>query len=694
MFKFPYKWLEKESEIPVDYNRLMQWLTEQGFEIESLTDVEDDKLIEIEVKANRPDMLSVAGVLREYYCACNKRECKRFELDNLNLDYSPDFSPLGHRIVINSSDVHRYYAVAITDVNNELETPEYIAENLRKLGVSLISPIVDISNYVMLLIGQPTHVFDADKLKGDIVVSNCKDETSFISLTGQNCLFPKNTLFIQDEEGLLCAAGIIGGKRAEVTSSTKNIIIESANFDHVIQRIASKKSHVSTLSSYRFERGVSVDTAKLGCDLVAYLINQICGGKLCVNVFEYSDAKSDSHTLELSVEHTNRLLGSNLTVEQIVDNLERCFFKVKRPYSNTLLVDIPSFRLDVDDPVDLIEEVGRIYGYHNIEPQPVKLNISLKPNALHLLTKRLRDIMVGFGGIECLTYGFIPDNSMEILGINNSNKRFYGDIKILNPLSNYYALMRPTMAYNVLSTAIDNVKRGCKKINIFELGKTYYQDNNNADGYNQRSTLAGVLYGVNQSKGYGIIKDNMYSIYDILGLIKSLMSEFNISYDIRKTTDLKFLREGASAYIYIGNVLSGCVGIIDSALYEKFGVEKIINSDMLYFELDYDNLIETKKAILHERVYDSVKREYNFIVKNGTYFADYKHAILSASKNIIGVKPIDVYTGKGVEKGTTAVLIEVEYNDSNRNMELSEIEAIEQAFYSRLKAEYDIVLKM
>lgn len=692
MFKFSYNWLVRESDIPVDYDKLMKWLAEQGFEIASLSEQKDDKVIEIEVKANRPDMLYVAGVLREYYCSCGEVTPKEYQAD-LGLKYSQTCAIFDHKINICSKDVHRYYALGIKNVDNTVETPDYIADALQKVGVTLINPVVDISNYVMLLIGQPTHVFDADKVDGDILISNSNEEVRFTTLAGTESTFPSGTVFIEDSKDRLCVAGIIGGQKTEVDCKTKNIILESANFDHVIERWASKKSHVTTLASYRYERGVSVDTAILGLNMVATLITEVCGGDVCLEAFEYTDGKEDSHEMQLSAEQTNQLLGSQLTSKQIKEYLEKCYFKVTNIKDDVLNVVVPAFRLDVDDPVDLIEEVGRMYGYHNIVPQPVKLGVPLKPNYLHIVTRQLRRLMVANGGIECLTYGFIPDNSMELLNIPSCNERFYGDIRILNPLSNYYALMRPTMAFNMITTAVDNIKSGCKKINIFELGKTYFRDPDFENGYNQRSTLAAVLCGVNQTKGFGIIKDNMYTIYDMVSLLNVVFNDLNIEYAIIKTNELGFLKRGSAGYITVDCSIVGCIGVVDESILEKMGVEKIINSAMLYFEVDYDAFIESKKQIRHERQFPSVKREYNFIVPNGKYFSDYKDAIFAASPIIISVKPTDVYTGKGVEKGTTSVLIEVEYNATNRPIDLNELVNIEETFYSTLESKYSIVLK-
>ena len=215
MFKFPFKWLQDVSDVDISYDELLEWLGYQGFEIESLEEVGDDTFIEIEVKANRPDMLSVAGVLREAYISKKIPAPKTFDT-NVKLNFSST-NTLSHNIVIKSKDVHRYCGVEITAINNTVETPAYIRESLEKLGVALINPLVDISNYVLLLIGQPNHMFDSDKIEGDITVENVFAPTKFLTLNGSDIEFPAGSLLIHDEKKALCAAGMIGSPNAEIT---------------------------------------------------------------------------------------------------------------------------------------------------------------------------------------------------------------------------------------------------------------------------------------------------------------------------------------------------------------------------------------------------------------------------------------------------------------------------------------------
>ncbi len=693
MFKFPFNWLKSVSDTEISYDELLKWLREQGFELASLEDSGDDKLIEIEVKANRPDMLSVAGVLREVYISKKLPEPKAFDAD-VALKFSPN-NKLSHNIVIDSPDVHRYCGIEITGIDNTVETPDYIVDVLTKLGVPSINPVVDISNYVLLLIGQPSHMFDTDKLEGDIKVANAKASEKFLTLNGSETEFPEGALLISDDKKQLCAAGMIGSPNAEITRDTKNIIIECANFDHIIIRTTSKKTHVSTMASYRYERGVDTELCYSGARLLTKMISDVCGGKVNTKAFCYKDTDYTPNVIKLSTERTNSLLGTELYPDEIAEMLKRCYFGVKVIDGTTIDVTVPSFRLDVDLDVDLIEEVGRIYGYHNIEPAPIKMYAPYVENPVNKNANKLRDIMVGHGFIEILTYGFIPSDAVSVLQIPEASP-YYGDIQILNPLSNFYQLMRPTHAYNLIATAVSNMTAGKNDIKIFELGKTFHREKGHKDSYDdykERNMFAALLTGTKHPRGFGINKDIKYTVYDAVSVVRSIFGEYDIAVEIKNNDDFGMFEKGAAAELTVNGKHVGIVGKISKKVLTGFENGKLAKDDVLYIEFCYDGLEESKKSISYETSFPSVVREYNFIVKNGIHFTEYSKVITEESPLVINAQPVDVYFGTGVEKGYSSVLVNVEYNALDRTLSADEIEVIENSFKEKLLSKYGISLK-
>ena len=685
--------LRSVSDVEVDYDELLEWLRYQGFEIASIEKVDDDTLIEIEVKANRPDMLSVEGVLREVYISKKIPQPKVIDA-NVKLKFSPDHK-LSHDIKIESPDVHRYCGIEITGIDNTVETPAYIVDALTKLGIPTINAVVDISNYVLVLIGQPSHVFDTDKLSGAITVKNTEEPTKFLTLNGSEVEFPKGALLISDDEKPVCAAGMIGSPNAEITKDTKNIIIESANFDHIIIRTTSKKTHVSTMASYRYERGVNTELCYNGARLLTKLITEICGGKVNENAYCYADAEYAPQTLTLTTDRTNSLLGTKLYPDEIADMLRRCYFDVKVIDGTKMEVKVPAFRLDIEIDNDLIEEVGRIYGYHNIEPQPIKMYAPYVENPINKNANVLRDIMVGHGFIEVLTYGFIPQDSMNVLEIPEGSE-YYGNVHILNPLASWFELMRPTMSYNLIQTAINNLALGKNDIKIFELGKTFKKTVGHADSYedySERNMFAALFTGAKMTRGFGASKDIKYSVYDAVALVKSILGEYNLPIEIKNNDSFGMFEKGAAGEITVNGKHVGVVGKISKSVLNNFENGKLAKDDVLYVEFCYEDLIATKKSISYETSFPSIIREYNFIVKNGVHFCDYSQLITEASPFVVNVEPIDIYFGTGVAKGSSAVLIKIEYNAITRTLAADEIEAIETNFKNKLSEKYGIELK-
>ncbi len=693
MFQFPFNLLKSVSDVPVDYDELLEWLRYQGFEIASIEKVGDDTLIEIEVKANRPDMLSVEGVLREVYISKKLATPKSFDAD-VKLNFSAS-NKLSHEIKIESPDVHRYCGIEITDIDNTVKTPDYIADTLEKLGIPSINAVVDISNYVLVLIGQPSHVFDTDKLDGAITVKNTTAPEKFLTLNGSEVEFPAGALLISDDKKPICAAGMIGSPNAEITKDTKNIIIESANFDHIIIRTTSKKTHVSTMASYRYERGVNTELCYAGARMLVKLITEICGGKVNNNAFCHVDTEFKPQVLTLTTERTNSILGTNLYPDEIADMLRRCYFDVKVIDGTAMEVTVPAFRLDIEIDSDLIEEVGRIYGYHNIEPQPVKMYAPYVENPINKNAGELRNIMVGHGFIEVLTYGFIAQDAMKKLEIPESSP-YYGDVHILNPLASWFELMRPTLAYNLIETAINNLTAGRSDIKIFELGKTFTKTSgaeNSYDNYHEKNMFAALLTGAKVSRGFGASKDIKYSVYDAVALVRSILDEYNLPIEIKNSDSFGMFEKGAAAEITVGGKHVGVVGKISGKVLSNFENGKLAKDDVLYLEFCYEDLVATKKSISYETSFPSITREYNFIVKNGVHFCDYSKLITDASPFVVNVTPIDVYFGTGVAKGSSAVLISVEYNAISRTLMSDEIEAIEHSFKNKLAEKYGIELK-
>ena len=424
------------------------------------------------------------------------------------------------------------------------------------------------------------------------------------------------------------------------------------------------------------------------------MITELCGGEYNKTGYLYTDnTKNEPQTMTVTKKRINSLLGSDLDLDTICKYLNDCFFGTECKDGENIKVTIPDFRLDIDYDVDVIEEVGRMYGYHNIEPQPVKLYAPFVENPVNRNSNKLRDMMVGFGFIEVLTYGFIPGNAMQMLHIKEDSE-YYGDIKILNPLNNFYELMRPSLAYGLISTAVANMSVGKNDLRIFEVGKRFFRQADHGDGYNEKNVFAALMTGVKLGRGFGIAKDAKFSVYDAVSLLDALFREYNIKYEIKQTDEMGMFEQGAGGDVYVGGRRIGYVGKIDPKVLLEFENGKLARDDVAYLEFCFDGFDETKRSIEFDSAYPSVTREYNLLVKNGIHFVDYSPCIKEASDIVINVSPRDVYVGVGVPRGFTSVLVRVEYNDPTRTLDFEEIAKVESKFFKSLADKYGIVLKL
>ncbi len=684
MFKYSHKFLEKLAGEKIDYVDFdKNWLDLQGFEVANEVPVDDDTIIELEVKANRPDMLSHLGVLREYYVFKGYGKLPEIK-SKVNLD---NLKSLPIDVMVQTDDVGNIVLVCIKNIDNTKPTPANIAKLLQNLGVATLNPVVDLSNYIMLELGQPIHIYDLDKLNKYIKFSNAGAGEKITTLNGTEIEIPDISITIGDADGTVCLAGIIGTKKVEIDSNTRNIIIESANFDMVKMRIASQKTHISTLASYRNERGVDPNITKLGASLCAEYIMDVCGGALDSAYIRFKNSKDNIKKVQVS--YVNSILGTKLTALDIKNILENYYYKVDIVNDNEFLAKVPSYRLDVEQNIDVVGDIAQMYGYHNIEPTMPNLSVEYELNSYIINSDILRNIMFSQNINECISYSFIHENANEMLNIK-ADSPLYTDIKLLNPLSNKFALMRTNMIYSMLNTLTYNYSKEGECEPIFEIGTVFRRDDSTDTGYNQCSNLAVVLCGNKISKGFGIDKDIPYDFYDIKQILELVASEYSLNVELKQNSFAPF---EFVADIYVNGVKSGYIGAIDSAVLKNFENGKLIKNKVFYLELTIDNLKMGVTPLKAQSKFPSIVREYNLLVPDGVQYSDIK-GVINKSSYVVDIQVRDIYKGKGVTQGTKSLLLQVEYNREDDTLTGEQVEQIEKEWLGLLDKNYKITLKI
>lgn len=690
MFKFSLNWLRDYCGKNIEYNEIMRKLKIQGFEFEGKQEINGDIVTAIEVKANRPDMLSHIGIAREIKAfdgeEIPKISQEKFETDNKQFPV---------KIEVDDSVCKRFCAIKISSVDVSKPTPKHISERLQALGINRVNVVVDIGNYFMLDVGQPLHAYDFDKLiEKKLRVHKAEKDVEITTFSGEISKIKKDDVVISDAEGIKCIAGIIGTNSAAVTEKTENIVLEAAVFDEKSVRLTSRRLKISTPSSFRFERGVNSNVTFDILVKCAKTIIEICGGKIETPAFDYCSQESSENILNLNINNANKLLGTHIDRENIKKYLEKYDFKCvanNLPDENSLKVCVPDYRLDVKSEVDLIEEVARIHGYDNIEPVMPTIATDYTENKIWSNMDIIRNVLIGFGFNETINYSFIPINTMNIFGIEKGENLF-SDLTLQNPIANAYSLMRPTLAYSLLSCLAYNYSISNSDLALFELGRTYFKDKNFDTGVREVDTCGFIMSGVRIPRGFGIDKDIKYTYYDLLSYLKAVMDRFGQSFEL-KQNDYKFCEENSCYDIVLDGKAIGFIGELNKSKLSKVQNVKLIKDKIFYCEFYLKYLTEQTKKIAFESKYPPVKRLYNLIQKRGITAKEVMDTIKSAASIVTRVAASDVYFDKSFAEDEYAVLYEVNYCSPDSTLTAEEIESTEKVFLQKLKEKFGIDLK-
>ncbi|HEY9551112.1 MAG TPA: phenylalanine--tRNA ligase subunit beta, partial [Prevotella sp.] len=439
--------------------------------------LESDWIIEIDITANRSDALSHYGVARDLYAwllqngyatALHRPDCDAFVVDN-------DTLPI-HVEIENSDACKRYACVSITDCEVK-ESPEWLQDKLRVVGLRPINNIVDITNYIMLAYGQPMHCFDADMVDGNkIVVRTQPEGTKFVTLDGVEHTLGEHDLSICNAKEPMCIAGIFGGKGSGTYDTTKNIVLESAYFHPTWIRKSARRHGLSTDASYRFERGIDPNGTIYALKQAAILCKELAGGKISMQIKDVYPEPIVLAKVELSFEYVNRLIGKNIgndTIKSIVKSLE---MTIEAETTDGLLLAIPSYRVDVQRPCDVVEDILRIYGYNNVEiPTQLKSSLTIQSDEDrdNHLQNVISEQLVGCGFNEILNNSLTKTSYYEGLSQYNEERT----VKVMNPLSADLGVMRQTLLFGGLESIVRNANRKNPNLRFFEFGNCYHFSN-------------------------------------------------------------------------------------------------------------------------------------------------------------------------------------------------------------------------
>ncbi len=645
-----------------------------------------DAVIEVDLTPNRPDCLSMIGVAREI-CGIQKT---KIQYPDMSLSDSGDDITNFTSVAIKAPDhCPRYAARLLTNITVG-PSPFWLADRLVSVGMKPINNIVDITNFVLMETGQPLHAFDYDRLaENRIVVRRANEGESFTTLDMNERKLTSDMLMICDGEKPVAVGGVMGGLNSEIEQTTTKVLIESAYFDPVSIRKTSKKLGLSTEASHRFERGVDPEGVVSALNRAARLMAEI-GGKLIDGIIDEYPKKIPAKTITLKIKETNRLLGTDLSREEIKEFLESIEFSVKKIDTNTLKVDPPSFRVDIERPEDLMEEVARLSGYNNIPTTfPAMPAKARKPLKLLDARSRIMHLMTGFGFFETINYSFISKLSCDRLNLPSGDYR-RNMVNILNPLAEDQAVMRTSLVPGLLETVYRNISKQQKNLKLFEIGKIYIEKGKD-NLPEETEMLAGLWTGARLDASW-YAKETPCDFFDIKGMVEGLLKGLNID-SIRFSSladDLcVYTKPGYTARIISDKELLGIVGELHPLVLRNFNLKQAV----YLFELSIDSLIkllpETRQSKPIPK-FPVVPRDITIIVNKNTE----SDAILECIENIQeqlveNIQLIDVFTGDPISPGKKSVSIRVTYRSSKKTLEDEDVGNIHKMIADRLIKEFN-----
>ncbi len=669
---------EKELGLAADASGLMELASDApvGKDMREYLSLED-QVLELDLTPNRADCLSVEGVAREI-AVLN-------EMDWQSVDFQP--VAVNHQQTLDvkievDSICPRYLGRLIHGVNPKAETPLWMQERLRRSGLRSLGAVVDITNYVLLELGQPLHAFDADKIQGSIQVRKSQNNEKLALLNDQTIELDGEAVVIADDENALAFAGVMGGQPSSVTESTTDIFLECAYFSPVSIAGKARQFGLHTDSSHRFERGVDFSLQSRAIERASQLIVDVAGGSAGpINEVVIEENLPERSTVLLRKERIKKLLSVEIADEQVVKIFQRLGMVVESVEQGWNITP-PGWRFDITIEADLIEELARIFGYNNIPNNSLLMRSELvKTEETILPVDRIEDFFVDRGYQEAITYSFVDEEIQQLIAPNDTF------IRISNPISSELSVMRTTLWCGLLNAALYNNKRQQERIRLFESGLRFIQ----VEGETvQQKMIAGLILGDIDNEHWAE-KNRKVDFFDLKGDLEALFQRTGYSFKFVKA-DNPALHPGQSAdMLGINNEKVGQLGMLHPTLEKKLG----FNTPVFLFEMQLDEISDRKlPAFKPLSKFPSVKRDLALIVNESVSAEDLINTIIqSGGETVQDVQVFDVYRGSSVEKGFKSMALSLVLQDDKQTLTDLEIDAIFSSMLEKLNEEFGAKLR-
>lgn len=661
--------------------------------------IREDNIFEIELTPNRVDAASHFGVARDLSAVLSIHSADAKSGYGLRMPPVGKFQPdsLDKKIEVaveNIAACPRYSGLTITGIKVK-ESPSWLQNRLKSIGQNPINNIVDITNYVLHELGQPLHAFDADEISGgNVIVKTLPPGTKFITLDGKERELQGDDLMICNEKEGMCIAGVFGGIKSGVTEKTKNIFLESAHFNSKSIRKTAKRHDLHTEASFRFERGSDVNITTFALKRAALLIKEIAGGNISSEIIDIYPEKIENYSVELEYEYCDRLIGKKIDRNIIKQILTALDIRIEKETGEKLILSIPPFKVDVQRPVDVVEEILRIYGYNNVEiPQQVRvsLNSTSRPEK-NKIQNVISDFLSSNGFREIMTNSITSSDNYKIGG----GWKEENCVKILNPLSAELDVMRQTLLFNGLEIISYNQNRKNKELRLFEFGNTYtsppapLQREREAFKIIEENHLALFLTGRKYHENWKS-SDEKLDFFDLKEIIENILSRLGI---INQTSNVNS-RSGYLNHCLLYQAKDKTIvefGSIISSVLKKLAIKQ----DVFYADFHWDNLLDLLKQnkIRFESLpkFQSVRRDLAMILDKNVMYSEIEKLAYQTEKNLLKkVNLFDVFEDeKGIKIPSDKKSYAVSYTFLDEQKTLTDIQV--EKMMERLMGAYETKL--
>jgi len=676
--RISYNWLKEYVDLKESAEDLSEMLMSAGLPTESIENVGGDKVLEVEVTANRPDWLSYVGVAREIAAITGRK----LKIPAAGKSDASGQKP-GVNIKIEDKELCPRYTARIIRNIKVGESPAWLKARLEAMGLRPVNNIVDITNFCLFETGEPMHAFDLDKLSGsEVIVRRAKKGEKILTIDGVERTLENSMLVIADGSKPVAIAGVMGGLNTEVNYSTKNILLEAAYFEPISIRRTSRKLALSSDSSYRFERRVDISNITYSSDRASDLICQMAGGK-AEKLIDIGAKPAKFKPVTLNMDKLDAVLGHSIPLAKAKKILISLGLKSKTSSKGKLSLEAPHFRYDLKDEVDLIEEVARIYGYNKI-PSTIP-SIFAQPERMSsdmYVLKKVRAAFAGLGFDEIITYSLLSKKLIQNTALSAEDS-----VCISNPLSIEQEAMRPSLVPGMLSAVVWNINRRSKDLKLFEIGHVYGKS---GSGFTEKQYLGACITG-EMSNWAGGTRD--YSFFDLKGALEALFDSIGIKNILfTSARDCRF-SDASCASIELAGENIGIMGEIDAGVLGEFDIK----SPVYVCEICLDKMrlhSKTKNRFEALPKYPSVLRDISIVADKDTPNQKMEYVIKESAGGVLkDVKLVDKYSGKQIPAGKISLTYRLEYQNPAKTLEDKEVSETTSKILQALESELGAKLR-